>query len=152
MVGAPAYPAHGYVLFHLGIRVQHFTLGLDDCVASLNDNVRVCHDIGDPVPSYARIGRGGDESAIPIVDPNLYRTGFTGLPALGCNFGYNQGPEVEVDSYFLAYRTRLETDQDMYVGLRQDLLRRVDGQLRIARRTITLDQTVLLAKNISIFL
>ena len=64
----------------------------------------------------------------------------------------SNGPEVEVDSYFLAYRTRLETDQDMYVGLRQDLLRRVEGQLKIARRTITLDQTVLLAKNISIFL
>ena len=48
--------------------------------------------------------------------------------------------------------TRLDTDQDIYVGTRQDTLRRVDGQLKIARRTIILDQTILDARNISIFL
>ena len=34
---------------------------------------------------------------------------------------------------------------------REDLLRRVDGGWKIARRRLILDQNVLLAKNVSIF-
>lgn len=64
----------------------------------------------------------------------------------------DEGAEVEVRSNFLVYRTRMETDQDMFVGERHDLLRRVDGSFKIARRTIILDQAVLAAKNISVFI
>lgn len=64
----------------------------------------------------------------------------------------DRGTEIEVHSNFLVYRTRLETDQDIFVGMRKDILRRVDGQFKIAGRTIILDQAVLSAKNISIFL
>ncbi len=64
----------------------------------------------------------------------------------------DDGSELEVHSNFLVYRTRMETDQDMFVGERQDLLRRVDGSFKIARRTIILDQAVLAAKNISVFI
>jgi biphenyl 2,3-dioxygenase beta subunit len=60
--------------------------------------------------------------------------------------------EMAVYSNFLVYRTRQETDQDLFVGTRQDLLRRVNGAFKIARRTIILDQAVLDAKNISVFL
>ena len=66
--------------------------------------------------------------------------------------GANGHAEFDVHSNFLVYRTRLDTDQDIYVGTRQDTLKRVDGQLKIARRTIILDQTILDARNISIFL
>lgn len=59
--------------------------------------------------------------------------------------------ELRVYSNFMVYRSRAETEQDFYVGARQDLLRRVQGELKIARRKIILDQNVLLAKNISIF-
>jgi 3-phenylpropionate/cinnamic acid dioxygenase small subunit len=62
------------------------------------------------------------------------------------------GAELEVVSNFLVYRTRLETDKDMFVGARQDVLRRAGGSFLLARRTILLDQAVLDAKNISIFL
>ena len=62
------------------------------------------------------------------------------------------GAEIEVHSNFLVYRTRMETDQDLFVGTRQDLLRRIGGAFKIARRTIILDQAVLSAKNISVFL
>ena len=62
------------------------------------------------------------------------------------------GAEIEVHSNFLVYRTRMENDQDMFVGERQDILRRVDGGFKIAKRTIILDQAVLTAKNISVFL
>jgi len=61
------------------------------------------------------------------------------------------GAELTVHSNFMVYRSRAETEQDFYVGARQDLLRRIDGGLKIARRKMTLDQNVLSAKNLSIF-
>jgi 3-phenylpropionate/cinnamic acid dioxygenase small subunit len=60
-------------------------------------------------------------------------------------------PELEVYSNFIVYRNRSETEQDFYVGTRRDALRRVGGALRISSRKVTLDQNVLVAKNISIF-
>ena len=64
----------------------------------------------------------------------------------------DDGNEIEVHSNFIVYRTRLETDQDMFIGERQDVLRRVDNGFKIAKRTIILDQSVLTAKNISVFM
>jgi 3-phenylpropionate/cinnamic acid dioxygenase small subunit len=51
----------------------------------------------------------------------------------------------------MCYRTRMEADADLFVGTRHDLLRRVDGGFKIARRKIILDQATLKAKNISVF-
>jgi 3-phenylpropionate/cinnamic acid dioxygenase small subunit len=59
--------------------------------------------------------------------------------------------EVTVYSNFIAYRSRGETEQDFYVGARRDILRRAEGDWKIAQRKVTLDQNVLLAKNVSIF-
>jgi len=59
--------------------------------------------------------------------------------------------ELQVYSNYLVYRTRGETEQDFYIGRREDVLRRIDGAWKIARRKIILDQNVLLAKNVSIF-
>ena len=59
--------------------------------------------------------------------------------------------EVLVKCRFLVYRNRVETETDILVGKREDLLRRVDGRWRIARRKIVLDQSVLLAKNLTVF-
>jgi 3-phenylpropionate/cinnamic acid dioxygenase small subunit len=59
--------------------------------------------------------------------------------------------ELKVFSNVIVYRSRAETEQDFYVGARQDVLRQVDGAWKIARRKIILDQNVLLAKNVSIF-
>jgi 3-phenylpropionate/cinnamic acid dioxygenase small subunit len=59
--------------------------------------------------------------------------------------------EVSVKSRFLVYRNRVETETDFLVGKREDLLRRVNGGWKIARRTIILDQSVLLAKNLTVF-
>lgn len=64
----------------------------------------------------------------------------------------NSESEVEVSSDFIVYRSRLETDQDFFVGTREDILRKVDGHWKIAKRTIILDHAVLTAKNLSIFL
>jgi 3-phenylpropionate/cinnamic acid dioxygenase small subunit len=59
--------------------------------------------------------------------------------------------QLKVYSNFMVYRNRAETEQEFYVGARRDVLRRVDGTWKIARRFVILDQNVLLAKNVSIF-
>ncbi len=51
------------------------------------------------------------------------------------------------------YRNRLEDEVDIWVGERHDVLRRLEPRAwQIARRTIILDQNVVLSKNLSIFL
>lgn len=64
----------------------------------------------------------------------------------------DDGKEIKVHSNFIVYRTRMEKDEDFFVGTRQDILRRVNGGLKIARRKIIFDQAILGAKNISVFL
>lgn len=59
--------------------------------------------------------------------------------------------EVRVRSNFLIYRTQLEHNQDLFVGTRDDLVRKVGGKWKIARRTILLDQAVLSSANLSVF-
>ena len=59
--------------------------------------------------------------------------------------------ELTVKSRFLIYRNRVETETDVLVGKREDVLRRDNGSFKIARRTILLDQSVLLAKNLTFF-
>lgn len=60
--------------------------------------------------------------------------------------------EYAVRSNFLVYRNRLEDEVDFWVGERQDVLRRHGSRTwQIARRTIVLDQNVVLSKNLSIF-
>lgn len=60
--------------------------------------------------------------------------------------------EVAVRCRFLVYRNRVETETDLLVGKREDTLRRVDGAWKIARRMVVLDQSVLLAKNLTFFI
>ena len=57
-----------------------------------------------------------------------------------------------VTSAFLVTRIRSHRSYDFFTGERVDWLRRENGALRLARRTILLDQTVLEAHNLSIFL
>ena len=59
--------------------------------------------------------------------------------------------EVTVKSRFLIYRNRVETETDILVGKREDVLHRVDGQWKIRRRKIVLDQNVLQVKNLTFF-
>ena len=59
--------------------------------------------------------------------------------------------EVAVKCRFLIYRNRVETETDILVGKREDILRRVNGQWNITQRKVILDQNVLLAKNLTFF-
>jgi 3-phenylpropionate/cinnamic acid dioxygenase small subunit len=59
--------------------------------------------------------------------------------------------DVTVSSNMVVFRSRLDMDEDWWVGRRVDRLRKVDGRWKIARREIYLDQTVLKSKNLSTF-
>jgi len=60
--------------------------------------------------------------------------------------------EVSARTAFLVYRSHLETDHQLLSGYREDVLRKVDGAWKVAKRMIVLDANVLLDKNLSVFL
>lgn len=60
--------------------------------------------------------------------------------------------ELSVKSSFLVYRNRLQREVDVWAGERHDILREGGpARFRVVDRTIILDQTVVLAKNLSVF-
>ena len=59
--------------------------------------------------------------------------------------------EVDVYSSFLVHRNRRQRDQSWFVGGREDRLRLVDGQWKLAYRLILIDQRVTLDKNLHLF-
>ena len=58
--------------------------------------------------------------------------------------------EYAVRSNMMVYRNRLADEVDIWAGERRDLLRQVDDGWLVAQRTITLDQNVVLSKNLSV--
>ena len=73
------------------------------------------------------------------------------IRVLEANPSWGEPAELTVRCRFLVYRNRVETETDILVGKREDLLRRVGSDWRIARRKILLDQNVLLSKNLTFF-
>jgi 3-phenylpropionate/cinnamic acid dioxygenase small subunit len=59
--------------------------------------------------------------------------------------------EVVARCRFLVYQNRMEVETNLFVGKRTDTLRKVDGDWKLARREIILDQNVLLAKSLTVF-
>jgi 3-phenylpropionate/cinnamic acid dioxygenase small subunit len=59
------------------------------------------------------------------------------------------GDDITVASNFQLYRTRLNSEEDEWIGRREDVLRRVDNSFKLAQRHIYLEQTVILAQNMS---
>ncbi|MGY2876442.1 3-phenylpropionate/cinnamic acid dioxygenase small subunit [Marmoricola sp. URHA0025 HA25] len=59
--------------------------------------------------------------------------------------------DLSVRSAFLVYRNRLEREENVFAGSREDVLRCTGGGFQVARRVILLDQSVLMSKNISTF-
>jgi biphenyl 2,3-dioxygenase beta subunit len=63
----------------------------------------------------------------------------------------DDGSELTVESNFLLYRMRLNSQEDKWIGSRRDVLRRAGESFQIAARTIFLEETVLLSRNLSNF-
>ena len=65
----------------------------------------------------------------------------------------NDDDEVTVRSNLLVYRAKEdEVEPDFICGRRIDTLRRVDGDLKLAKRRVELDHTVLDTRPLSVFL
>jgi 3-phenylpropionate/cinnamic acid dioxygenase small subunit len=64
---------------------------------------------------------------------------------------FDDARELDVTSRFLVYQNRVEYETYTFVGRRQDTLRLTDGSWKIARRQILLEQSILLAKNLTTF-
>ncbi len=60
--------------------------------------------------------------------------------------------EVDAWSNFIVYRNRRQRDETVVWGTKQCRLRKVDGQWKLAGRTILVDQRVVLDKNLYFFL
>ena len=60
--------------------------------------------------------------------------------------------EARASSYFLVYRSHGDISKpDLFSGVREDVLRDVDNEWRLARRKILVDHTVMGASSLSIF-
>ncbi len=60
-----------------------------------------------------------------------------------------EGANIKVELNFHLYRTRLESEEDSWIGRRQDIIRRVGNNFMLAQRHIFLEQTVILSQNMS---
>jgi 3-phenylpropionate/cinnamic acid dioxygenase small subunit len=76
---------------------------------------------------------------------------ISNIRLLEANPSWGEPAEITVRCRFLVYRNRVETETDILVGKREDLLRRAETDWQIARRKILLDQNVLLSKNLTFF-
>lgn len=63
----------------------------------------------------------------------------------------DRGEELDVESNFILYRTRLKSEETTWIGSRRDTLRRDGTRFLITKRLILLEQTVLLSQNLSNF-
>jgi biphenyl 2,3-dioxygenase beta subunit len=59
------------------------------------------------------------------------------------------GDEITLEAAFHLFRSRLNSEEDSWFGRRVDMLRRAGESFRLARRHLFLDQTVILAANMS---
>jgi ethylbenzene dioxygenase beta subunit len=66
-------------------------------------------------------------------------------------FHTEQENEFEVHSVFTLYRSRFERDDSTLMGRRKDILRKTPDGYQLAGRLILLQQSTLLAKNLSSF-
>ncbi len=110
-----------------------------DGAAFFNDNLR---DLG------RRVARFKQPSAWAEDPPTRHAHVITGIEA----FQGDKTDEYLVHSTFVNYRSRVERDNDLLVGRREDVIRVVDGGFRLARRLILITQSVLIAKNLNTFL
>lgn len=71
---------------------------------------------------------------------------------LASDFADASGAELLVNSRVLVHRSRMETETDLLVGLREDRLRRTGSSFQIVQRKVILNHHTLMAKNLSFFI
>jgi 3-phenylpropionate/cinnamic acid dioxygenase small subunit len=61
------------------------------------------------------------------------------------------GDDVLVTSNLMVYQTRLQREENFFVGSRRDRLRKEAGAWKLAERYAVIDKTVLQSKNLTVF-
>jgi len=70
-----------------------------------------------------------------------------------CCYETERANEIRVLSAFLVFRTQGDYQgPDLIAGMRDDILRRSGDEMRLARRIVSLDESVLKTQNLAIFL
>ena len=100
----------------------------------------------DTKPSWPARGQADDRRSWAEDPPSRTRRVVTNVRVTP-----DDGAELSVESNFLLYRTRLGSQEDKWIGSRQDVLRRQADTFLIAGRTILLEETVVLSRNMSNF-
>ena len=142
------------MLLGLHSRKGPFWLGPDDFPRAPVWGVgRLLRWVVDPV-STVRCSKGKDPCCMMGVapkpcqraedPPSRTRRLVTNLQLLNLD-----GDDVTISCNFQLYRTRLNSEEDSWIGRREDVLRRENGQFKLARRYIYLEQTVILSQNLS---
>ena len=110
---------------------------------------------------YAIIDEGADTLRLRVLqigDPRLTRAENPSTQTRRFVSNFEVGTAAPPDDYvarsnLLVYRQRgTAPDGDFYAGQRRDVLRRIDGSLRIADRLVRLDHNVLFDGSLSIVL
>ena len=65
--------------------------------------------------------------------------------------GLEKLAEIDVTSRFLIYQNRVEYETYTFVGKRNDTIRATEAGWKVAKREIILEQSILLAKNLTMF-
>ena len=109
------------------------------------------HDFGFFAENHAsletRVKRLGTEQAWAEQPGSRTRHFVSNLLLDKCESG-----EFHAATCFMVTRIRSDLPYDFFTGERRDVLRMTDDGLRLAKRTILFDQTVLKSYNLSIFL
>ena len=122
---------------------------------------QVSRDAEDGVMEYTIVDAAAERLKLrvdQIADPKLTRA--ENPPSLARRFvsnfqaNYAAPPDTfVVETNLLVYRSRATApDGGFYIGERRDVLRRIDSTLRIARRHVRLDQTMLYDGSLSLLL
>lgn len=95
----------------------------------------------------ARVERFNSEFAWSEEPPSRVRHFVSNVRVTG-----RDGDEISVKCNLLVHRSQGDTPDSVYMsGERNDTLRRVDGELKLATRQILVDHTILPMRNLSIF-
>jgi 3-phenylpropionate/cinnamic acid dioxygenase small subunit len=114
------------------------------------DPDRLAHYDDDIASLTMRVRRLESNMAWSEEPPSRTRRFVSNVRVVGRAEGQGSGA-LEVTSNILVYQNRLEREVNLFAGQRHDVLRPRRDSFEIARRRVQLDQTVVLAKSLSVF-
>jgi len=100
-----------------------------------------------------RVQRLATDHAWTEDPPSRTRHFVTNVRTFRCSAFPHHDAELRVESALLLFRSRGDTrEPDLVSAGRTDVLRETDGELRLARREILVDEAVLRTQNLAVFL